>query len=159
MLQGRFLFVLTCLSVLTAAAVTSLLAKGNNDSVWMTSREKIRIVHENAPFDIIKSTMFFNSTCLTSIECLSFPLINPDPTISLTPTPDHRNMEQKVADTFAAFTAYPGGTLVYKTLLAGLDLMDYSRRKTSFTYQNFKFGSNFGGAGRGFLKTGFNYDF
>lgn len=150
---------LICLLLLPCLASSPLFARDDKDSIWIGEKKDFRVVHEHAAFDILQSTEFFNSKCLTTIDCLIFPLAGSGIANSLAPKPDRRDLEERIADTFLLMTSYPGGTFVYNTVLAGLDLMSYSQEKTSFTYQNFKFGSRFGGAGRGFLKTGIFYDF
>jgi len=150
---------LICLLLLPYLASSLLFARDDKDLIWIGEKSNFRVVHEHAAFDILQSTEFFNSKCLTTIDCLNFPLAGSGATHSLAPKPDRRNLEERIADTFLMMTSYPGGRFLYNTVLAGLDLMSYSQEMTSFTYQNFKFGSRFGGAGRGFLKTGIFYDF
>jgi hypothetical protein len=159
MSQRQIMPALICLLLLPALAANLLLAKGDKDSVWIGERKDFRVVHEDAAFDILQSTQFFNGKCLTAIDCINFPLAGSQVNKSIAPDPDRRNLEEKIADTFKLVTAYPGGNFLYNTMLAGLDLMSYSQKKTSFSYRDFKFGPQFGGAGRGFLKTGIFYNF
>jgi hypothetical protein len=131
----------------------------SNDSVRVDRFNAFRLVHEQPVFDVAMSTRFFNRNCLTSMETLSFTLGANQWYPRLVETSETRSLQQKVTDTFLMVTGYPGGKLVYHTVCAGVDLMNYSCELTSIQYENLLIGSRFGGAGRGFLKTGLFYDF
>jgi len=156
MKPGRFLRYLILMSVFAASF---LFAKDRNNSVRLSDKENMGIVLEQSLFDILQSNLFFNSKCLTTINCLSFPLAGTGIILSMAPKPDLRNLEEKIADGFLAMTAYPGGTFLYNMALNGRDLVSYSRQKTSFEYQGFNFVSSIGGSGKRFLKTGVYYYF
>ncbi|MBW7995389.1 MAG: hypothetical protein FVQ81_02220 [Candidatus Glassbacteria bacterium] len=150
---------LICVLLMYVLGSATVMARQKLDSVWVGENLSFRVVHEHAAFDIIQSTRFFNRKCITTLDCVDYPLGGSLLVPSLAPKADKRNLEERIADSFETMTAYPGGLLLYNTICAGLDLMVYSRDLTSIQYDNLKIGSRFGGAGRGFLKTGVFYDF
>ena len=150
---------LICLLCLFLLCNAHVFARGQRDSVWITGAKNIRVVHEQGAFDIAQSSRFFGRRCLITLDCLSFPLGGSPIARSLSPKPDRRALDERIADTFMMVTAYPGGKLLYNTVCAGLELLLYSEQITSIKYDNLKIGSSFGGTGRGFLKTGVFYNF
>ena len=156
------LSVLLLLCLITSSVI---LAADLRDSVFNAPRVNLRVVHEHGPFDIARSTQFFNSQCLTTVDCLNFPLATPVKSRTrIGPRPDKRSVDEKIADAFMTMTAYPGGQLLYNTVRAGLELLVFSDDLTTIRYSsNLKIGSNirdFGkGKKRGGLKTGIFYNF
>ena len=134
-------------------------ARDNLDSVWITGKKSIRVVHEQGVFDIVQSTRFFDRRCLTTFDFLSFPLAGSPFTRSLSPEPDRRSVDEKIADTFMMITAYPGGELLYNTVCNGLDLLLYSEEVASIRYENLTIGGSYDRTGRRILNTGFFYRF
>lgn len=130
-----------------------------DDSIRVDRPGNFRLVHEQPVFDVAMSTEFFNRHCLTSLEALSFTLGAHRWYPRLVKITKSRNLQEKVSDTFLMVSGYPGGKLLYDTICAGIDLMDYSRDLTSIQYDNLVIGSRIGGKGRGFFTTGLFYDF
>ncbi len=150
---------LICLFCVCLLCSASVFAREIQDSVLISGKSSIRVVHEQSPFDIVQSTRFFERGCLTTLDCLSFPLGGSPLARSLSPEPDRRSMDERIADTFMMMTAYPGGTLLYNTVCAGLDLLLYSEEVASIRYENLTIGGSYDRTGRRVLNTGFFYSF
>jgi hypothetical protein len=155
----RVLPKLICLFCVCLLCSSSVFARDIQDSIWISGKKTIRVVHEQDVFDIVQSTRFFDNRCLTTLDCLSFPLGGSPLARSLSPKPDRRSIDEKVADTFMMMTAYPGGELLYNTVCAGLDLLLYSEEVASIRYENLTIGGSYDRTGRRFLNTGFFYNF
>lgn len=150
---------LMCLIGVSMLCSGVVVARDQGDTVRIAETKSFRVVHGHAEFDIVQSFQFFNRRSLTTLDYLDFPLGGSAPFLSLAPRPDRRGKEEKIADTFVQMVNYPGGTWLYNTVCAGLDLMTYYEDITSIKYENLKIGGGFGGAGRGFLQTGVFYNF
>ncbi len=148
-----------CLLCVCQLFVASVFARGLQDSVWISGKECIRIVHEQGAFGVMQSTSFFDRGNLTTLDCLSFPLGGAPIIRSLAPEPDRRSLDEKIADTFMIVTAYPGGELLYNTVCAGLDLLLYSEDLASIRYDNLTIGGSYDRTGHKILKTGIFYNF
>ncbi len=150
---------LICLLCVCQLFVASVFARNLQDSVWISGKECIRIVHEQGAFGVMRSTRFFDRGNLTTLDCLSFPLGGSPIIRSLAPEPDRRSLDEKIADTFMIVTAYPGGELLYNTVCAGLDFLLYSEDLASIRYDNLTIGGSYDRTGRKILKTGIFYNF
>ena len=150
---------LPCLICVCLLVNAYAFARDHRDSVWISGTKPFHVVHEQGAFGVVRSMRFFNSSCLTTLDCLSFPLGGPLITRSLAPEPDRRSLDEKIADTFMMITAYPGGELLYNTVCAGIDFLLYSESLASIRYDNLTIGGNYDRTGHRVLSTGIFYRF
>lgn len=150
---------LICLVCTCLLAGASAFARDIQDSVWISAKKNLRVVHEQGAFDIVRSSRFLGRDCFTTLDCLSFPLGGSPLIRSLSPEPDRRSFDEKIVDKLVMITAYPGGKLLYNTVCDGLDLLLYSEELACIRYDNLTIGGNYDRTGHRVFNTGIFYSF